>query len=142
MDHVENKRWGWQQALDSRTEYLVDLADQTISEARMKELTRSLKVNQLSNMLSVTQATDDGVAAVVNWVRYQMGRRETSRAWKQTGLGDQVLKSIREMAPEAHALAEKIYGQPTEAQIRQIHLAMIRQYVGYMRRWFVARGGQ
>ena len=142
MNQVDNKQWTWQRALDSRTEYLVGLADDTSSEARMKELERSLKANQLSNMLAVSQATDDSVAAIVNWVRYQMGKRETSRAWKQTGLGDKVLSCIKEMAPEAQGVAEAIYGQPTEEQIRKIHVAMIRQYAGYMRRWFVARGGQ
>lgn len=142
MSQVNSQQWTWQQALDSRTEYLVDLADNTISEARMKELERSLKANQLSNMLAVTQATDDSVAAIVNWVRYQMGKRETSRAWKQSGLGDKVISCIREMNPEAKALAATLYDEPTETQVRRVHVAMIRQYAGYMRRWFIARGGQ
>jgi len=142
MSQVDSQRWTWQQALDSRTEYLVELADETISEARMKELERSLKANQLSNMLAVTQATDDSVQAIVNWVRYQMGKRETSRAWKQSGLGDKVIQCIRDMAPEAQALAAQLYDQPSKTDIRRVHVALIRQYAGYMRRWFIARGGQ
>lgn len=142
MNHVDNTtQWTWQQALETRTEYLVDMADETISEAKMGGLKRALKGSQLSNLLSVSLNTGSA-AAIVNWIRYQEGRKETKRAWGDTGLGNEIADNIKAMKSEAETLAQQVYDAPSSMEMQEIHLAMIRLYVGYMRRWFVARGGQ
>ena len=131
-----------EQAIDNHTDYLVEQADETISEDRMKKLMGQLKLNQLSNLQAVVSGTSS-INAVKNWVRYQMGRKETRRAWQETGLGDAALKRMEQMRGKAEAIAQTLYGdKATEAQIRAIHIDLVRRYVGYMRRWFVARGGQ
>jgi hypothetical protein len=82
-------------------------------------------------------------AAIVNWIRYQMGRRETRRAWGDTGLGNDVIRKIEGMRPQVEEIANQIYdGSPSNQEFLEIYVAMIQQYVGYMRRWFIARGGQ
>ncbi|MCA9983185.1 MAG: hypothetical protein KDE59_02780 [Anaerolineales bacterium] len=142
MDEFDNRQLNWQQVVDSYTEFLVEQADETISRTRMRELQRVLKTNQLSNLLSVAMGTES-VAAISNWIEYQMGRRDMQRAWQDTGLGEDILKRIRALKEEAQKAARRIYGQePTREQVGAIHVAMVRQYIGYLRRWFVARGGQ
>lgn len=131
-----------QQALEKYTERLVTTAEETISDQRMNDMRRSLKTAQLSNLLAVAQQTTSP-AAVANWVRYQMGRGETRRAWKQSGLGDDILRRIEEMSRWAQEAGQTLYGKEVTAeQIMALHVALIRQYVGYLRRWFVAKGGQ
>lgn len=143
MNHVDSTtQWTWQQALDTRTEYLVDMADETISDAKMRSLKSVLKGSQLSNLLAVSLNTSSA-AAIINWIRYQEGRKETQRAWGSgTGLGKEIVDNINAMKPVAVDVAQRVYNAPSSAEIQEIHLAMIRLYVGYMRRWFVARGGQ
>lgn len=143
MDEQTNTRLTWQQVIDSYTEYLVEQAEQSISDARMNELGRNrMRLAQLSNLLAVAKETDS-IAAVVNWIRYQMGRRETQRAWEQTGLGADIITRIGQMKKEAGTAARRVYGdKPAPEEIRGIHIAMTRSYIGYMRRWFVAKGGQ
>jgi predicted RNA-binding protein len=131
-----------QQAIDNYTDYLVEQAEETISDERMKNLRNQLKLNQLSNLQSVVSGTGS-INAVKNWIRYQMGRRETSRAWQNTGLGNDVLKRLDQMRSQAENIAQTLYAdEATDAQVRAIHIALVRRYVGYMRRWFVAKGGQ
>ena len=142
MDTNSTRQLIQQRALDKQTEYLVIQAEETISDRRMQDLRRSLKTSQLSNLLAVAQDTGSP-AAIANWVRYQMGRRETQRAWKQTGLGDDILRRIEEMGKVAQQMGQQLYGEAvTVEQIMALHVALIQQYVGYMRRWFVAKGGQ
>lgn len=132
-----------QQAVDQHTDYLVEEAEKTISDERMASMRRDVKNSQFSNLLSVALATPSP-KAVVNWVSYQMGRRDMRRAWKQTGLGDDVVRRISDMRKEAKKAAEDLYGVTavTKAHIDEIQMMMIRQYIGYMRRWFIAKGGQ
>jgi hypothetical protein len=137
---MDEKKWSWRQAIDRRTEFLVEQADETISPERLKTLRRDLKASQLSNLLAVAQGTDSQ-AAIVNWIRYQMGRKGTGRAWGNTGLGEDVIRRIGRLGEEAKTIAGEVYENPTPAQQQEIHAALIRQYVGYVRRWFIARGG-
>lgn len=142
MDEAISKQVTWQQIVDSYTDYLVEQAELTISDARMREIRRSIRLNQLSNLLSVTLATDS-INAIVNWIYYQMGRRETQHAWKQTGLGDDVINRIKRMHTQAKEAGQRVHGDAANPkQIQEIHVAMVRLYVGYLRRWFIAKGGQ
>ncbi|MEM7345127.1 MAG: hypothetical protein AAF485_12855, partial [Chloroflexota bacterium] len=79
-----------------------------------------------------------------NWLLYQMGRRETSGGWNGSGLGQNVINDIDKLQQVAKRIAERIYGgdTTTDDQIRQVHIMLTRRYVGYLKRWFVGRGGQ
>lgn len=142
MDETMSSRLEWQQVVDQYTEYLVEEAELTISDERMRQMQRSMRLNQFSNLLAVALDTES-VAAIINWVYYQMGRRETRQAWKQTGLGDDIINRIKRMRSRAEEAARRVHGQEAnDAQVLAIYVAMVRLYVGYMRRWFVAKGGQ
>ncbi len=128
------------------TEDIVNSAEAAFPDERMakikKRKNKTLKSSQLSNLLAVALDTDSP-AAVANWIRYQMGRQETEWAWKSTGLGDDVLDEIKKLAQTAQKIGKDLYGKKVKPeQIMDIHMALIRQYVGYLRRWFVAKGGQ
>ena len=138
---LANARLAWQQAIDNYTEAIVDEAEATIKKARMDSLKAAMGTAQLSNFLGVTLETSS-VAAIVNWVRYQMGRRETSRAWKDTQLGATVVDSINKMRQWAIDIARDVYGEPKPPQILEIHVALVRLYAGYLKRWYIAEGGQ
>ena len=131
-----------QQLVDRYTEYLVEEAEKTVSDERMANMRRDVKNNQFSNLLSVALATPSP-AAVTNWVSYQMGRRDMRRAWKQTGLGDDVIQRIKKIREQAQKAAKELHGDGVSKQhIDELHMLMIRQYIGFMRRWFIAKGGQ
>lgn len=138
-----NTRFAWQQAIDSRTEAVVELAEGTIKKTRMDNLKGAIGTTQLSNFLGVTLETGS-VAAIVNWVRYQMGRRETSKAWRDTGLGEGVLRGIEEIGKWATEIAKEVYqvAEPKPRQRLEIYVALVRLYAGYLKRWYVAEGGQ
>ena len=126
-----------QEAIDKYTEYLVNEAEDTISDELMDKLPRTMK-NQFSNLLSVTMTTNSP-AAVVNWIRYQMGRMQET--WKNTELGGDILRRIEKMEQLAKKIGTQLYGEEVQAeQIAEIQMILIRQYSGYMRRWFIGKG--
>jgi hypothetical protein len=132
----------WNREIDLYHEKLVELADRTLSKSRVEEIKRDLRLAQLGNLLGVAQESS-GVAPVANWIQYQMGRRDTSRAWRQSNFGDDVLKDFSEIRGYAVEIGRNVYDQAEDPrQIQATHIALVRLYIGYLRRWFVARGGQ
>ena len=132
----------WNREIDLYHEKLVELADKTLSKSRVEEIKRDLRLAQLGNLLGVAQESS-GVAPVANWIQYQMGRRDTSRAWRQSNFGDDVLKDFSTIRGYAQEIVRNVYDQAEDPrQIQATHIALIRLYIGYLRRWFVARGGQ
>lgn len=108
---------------------------------KQKSPTKVMELAQLNNFLGVTLETDSP-AAVENWVRYQMGRKETKQAWQTTGLGQQILADIQTIKSWAEQVALEVFSDKTPEHIQQAHIMLIRLYAGYLKRWFVARGGQ
>jgi len=101
-----------------------------------------METSQINNFLGVTLETSSP-AVVENWVRYQMGRKETRKAWGNTGLGEQVVADIHKIKQEiAGPVAEQAFGDRSGEHVRQAHIALVQLYAGYLKRWFVARGGQ
>lgn len=129
----------WQYELDRYTEEIVDLAETAIKAADFKGLREDTMKSQLSNLLGVTLETDS-VAVVRNWTLYQMGRdRTTKQVWQETGLGDRVVEDIKTMSGYARGVAERVYGQdPTSSHVGELHIALLRRYAGYLRRWYIA----
>lgn len=134
-----------QQQIDLYTEELVEMADMTLSQARMDKIKRDLRTAQLNNLLGVALESPS-VAPIRNWVHFQMGRRETSRAWSDSGFGADVLKDLKAIngyAKEVVHTAFKDADTPaTKKDLQETSLKMVRLYTGYLKRWFVARGGQ
>jgi len=137
-------RLSLRQAIDQFSEATVRQSDKTLSNAQMEALKQrktQLRLGQLNNLLGVARETDSP-AVVVNWIRYQMGRRETRDGWRNSGLGDKVIKDIRDMETSARQVSQDVFGDDSPNHLRQAHIALIRRYVGYLKRWFVAKGGQ
>lgn len=140
-----NQRVAWQQEIDLYTENLVKLADETLSIKRMQDLQKSMRTAQLSNLLGVAQEAE-GVATVRNWIFYQMGRRETSRAWNQSEFGKRVLDDMITIRGYAETIVDSLDAEDDKMQrarwVQQTDIKLARLYIGYLKRWFVARGGQ
>jgi hypothetical protein len=96
----------------------------------------------LNNLLGVSLET--GSPQVVrNWLLYQMGRSDRNvRPWKTSGLGEEVAGNILKLGENARRIASQVYGQPSDEQVEEVHIALVRRYIGYLRRWYVAKGGQ
>lgn len=124
--------------LEDHSEVLVEMADEALSDNVMGKLRRARHfMNQLNNLANVAREAS-GPAVVENWVRYQMGRRETQRTWgDDTGFGKNVLQGLHEI----HELVDGLDLENRGAQ-REAEMTMIRRYTGYLVRWFVAKGGQ
>lgn len=101
-----------------------------------------MELSQINNFLGVALETSSPTV-VENWVRYQMGRRETQKAWSDTSLGDQIVADIHRIKQDmAGQVAEQAFGDQSDAHVQQAHIALVRLYAGYLKRWFVAKGGQ
>lgn len=136
------KRLALSEAVEIYSEQLVCWADATLSAEMMEQLkSNRMQLAQLNNFLGVTLEAQSP-AVIVNWVRYQMGRRETERAWGKSGFGEQVTQDIKKIRRElVERIAEDIYAEP-DAYFQEVHLALLRRYAGYLKRWYVAKGGQ
>jgi hypothetical protein len=108
---------------------------------KLKEWKTQLRLGQLNNLLGVALETNSP-AVVVNWVSYQMGRRETKGGWGDSGLGQKVLDNIDALESDAELVAQAVFGDKTPGHKRRAHIALVRRYAGYLKRWFVAKGGQ
>ncbi|MCA9954846.1 MAG: hypothetical protein KC434_09020 [Anaerolineales bacterium] len=134
-----------QQQIDLYTEELVEMADKTLSQKRMDSIKRDLRTAQLNNLLGVALESPS-VAPIRNWVNFQMGRRETQRAWNESGFGEDVLKDLVAIRPFSVEVVNAVFPQADEKSrkrhLSQTYLKMVQLYTGYLKRWFVARGGQ
>jgi hypothetical protein len=118
-------------AIDLRMGELVGLANYIIDSAFPRVQT-DLN-SQLRNALAIANASPHPLV-LTSFIGYQMGRAATSRAWKDTGLGDALMKAIegdiREWAAVAAGPAE-----PPNVQI-DVQMRMARLLLGFMsHRW-------
>ena len=52
------------------------------------------------------------------------------------------MRNIKTIQAKGAEIAQTVYGKPSSTQIRQTQLKLLQQYAGYLRRWFVAKGGR
>ena len=132
-----------QQFLDHQSGELVQRAEKALPDERMKQIKGDLRLGQFNNLLGVALETDSP-QVVHNWLLYQMGRSERNvRPWQTSGLGAQVDQDMLSFEKEARRIAGQVYGASPEAnQVDKVHIVLVRRYLGYLRRWFVAKGGQ
>ncbi len=86
-----------------------------------------LEESQLRNLQNLASATDS-VAALENFINYQMGRKKIP-----VQVGQQILKDIQHLGNKAQELA----GGNPEA-LRWARMELIRLYLGFLVRKFVA----
>lgn len=138
----QTKRLALSEAVEIYSEQLVQWANATLSKEMMEQLKQNrMQLTQLNNFLGVTLEARSP-AVVMNWVNYQMGRRDTERAWGRSGFGEQVSKDIGKIRRKlVKKIAKDIYAEPEE-HLQEVHMALLRRYAGYLKRWYVAKGGQ
>ena len=145
MNMEPAKRLALRQAVEKHAESIVVRAERVLSEERMAALRKAgMKQSQMDNLLGVALETSSPTV-VVNWIRYQMGRAKSSselRGWEQGGLGQAVIQDIEELKGLAKQVAEEAFASIAPPDLQKAHIALIRLYVGYLRRWFVAKGGR
>jgi hypothetical protein len=99
--------------------------------------------NQIRNVLNVAEESRS-LAVVTNFIRYQLGRRQTRDAWQKNDFGLRVIEQIE--APKG------IIAQQTEAVLKKaqerveeipqdvaegLRYDLMRYYLGYLNRAFI-----
>lgn len=99
-----------------------------------------MKETQLDNLLGV--AMDTSSAEVVkNFILYQVGRdSKREDTWRYKGFGQELVREIDRLRND---IAKQVVGQvkerPSEREIDDVWIYIIRQYLGQLRRYFYYR---
>ncbi len=112
-----------QAAIDKRLRDLVELGDQII--ANLGGGIKKVDANQIRNVIAIA-ATAPHPAIVTSFIRYQIGRSTTAKAWKETGLGESLISAIDE---RVRGLAQEVAGGN---DVDEIHIRMTRLLLGFM----------
>lgn len=115
------------QQIEENLDEIVQRAEKCVTETGPAEL-KNLEESQLRNLQNLASATDS-VLALENFIGYQVGRKKIPDK-----VGDRILKDIRELGQKAKELAEN---NPEES-LRWIRMELIRLYLGFLVRKFVA----
>ncbi len=119
--------------IDGRVSELVELGNDIIEKVAGK--LGDIELNQIRNLVAVANSAPHP-AIVINFIRYQMGRSAT-RAWKATGLGDEVIKVIegpvRRMAKEADDSVGTDSVDHVQAQMTRLLLGFLNRSFVYQR---------
>jgi hypothetical protein len=122
----EMKELKLQAEIDNRISELIEIGDDII--AKLGPNISKIDANQIRNVMAVANSAPHP-AVVTNFIRYQIGRQATAKAWKETGLGNAVIGAIedrvRRLAEEADKAAR--VGNVSDVQIR-----MTRLLLGFM----------
>jgi hypothetical protein len=105
-----------------------------------------MEKNQIRNALNVADESNS-VPVVTNFIRYQIGRSRTGKAWQHKGFGLQVIEDLEDRqgaVAQAAARAVEVAGQELEkrgqavpdALVQDAHRELMRYYLGYLNRAF------
>jgi hypothetical protein len=114
-------------AIDSRMGDLVGLANEII-DGVMPRVKTDL-TSQLRNALAIANASPHPLV-LTSFIGYQMGRQTTSRAWRDTGLGEGLIKAIES---DIQGWAAEATGEKSSPDVQ---MRMARLLLGFMsHRW-------
>lgn len=116
---------------------------------QMQELADSynLSSNERSpfrNVLNVATDPGSGIEVTKNYIRYQLGRRESNRMWQDTASGDTtfataLVEKIDALATDAETILKSVATdpkkEPDEKQIQKVHLRLMQLYLGNLARY-------
>jgi hypothetical protein len=96
---------------------------------------------QLANLLNLTRDAGS-IEAVKVWIQYQGGRKETAEKWKPYIINElhTQIDSLRKVSEDIVQELER--GNMDRRLARRVHMMLIQQYVGQLRRCYIAEGGQ
>lgn len=114
-------------AIESRMGDLVGLANAIVDDA-MPRVKTDL-TTQLRNAMAIANAAPHPLV-LTSFIGYQMGRQTTSKAWRETGLGDRLIKAIE---GDVQAWAAEAAGEKDSPDVQ---MRMARLLLGFMsHRW-------
>ncbi|MHA1757002.1 MAG: hypothetical protein ACTSVV_09545 [Promethearchaeota archaeon] len=87
-----------------------------------------LEINQMRNLVDVANSIDS-IKAIELFIQYQMGRKKIPKEF-----GQKIIEKINEQLKNQ---AEEIYNEKKIEDCKIIWLELIRQYFGYMNRYFI-----
>lgn len=113
------------QQIEENLDKIVQRAEKCVTETGAAE--SDLEESQLRNLQNLASATDS-VPALENFIAYQRGRKKIPDK-----VGDRILEDIRELGQKAAELT-----QNNPESLRWIRMELIRLYLGFLVRKFVA----
>ncbi len=113
------------QQIEHSLDDIVQKAESCITRTRAASL--DLEESQLRNLQNLASATDS-VLALENFIGYQMGRRKLPAE-----VGRQILEDMRELSRRAEQIAQR-----NPELLRRVRMELIRLYLGFLVRKFVA----
>jgi hypothetical protein len=138
-----------QEAIKRQADEVVKLANEAIRALHDKEEGKKLKKSQFSNLMYVAQSSGC-VEVIMNYLRYQMGRRDTPWGKAKKDLAhrmiDDIQGDLRKFAylenPEEGAkyvitILKELDVEVSASLSERAHRAIVQQYIGYLTRAFV-----
>lgn len=117
-----------QTAIDKHLRDLIKIGDEVI--ARLGGGISTVDTNQIRNVIAIA-ATAPHPAIVTSFIRYQIGRSATAKAWKETGLGESLINAIEERVRD---LAQNV---SEGNDVDEIHIRMTRLLLGFMNHRYI-----
>jgi len=129
----EMKELKLQSEIENRIGKIVEDAEKLITE-RGSEIASIDASSQIRNAMAVANSAPHP-AVVTNFIRYQMGRKGApGEVWKNTGLGEAVIKAID---GSVHTLAKEAVERAGFGDVHQVQVQMTRLLLGFMNRRYV-----
>lgn len=118
------------QSIEERLDEIVRLAEKCVINTKAAEKEDKLEESQLRNLQNLASATDS-VAALENFIAYQMGRRKIPLE-----VGRQIMDDLQWIGRQAGEIAAR---EKADKQAeRRLRMEMIQMYLGFLVRKFVA----
>jgi hypothetical protein len=110
--------------IEKRLDNLIDGAQELVKETGVY---KEVEENQMRNLLEMALSVDS-VKALEVFIQYQIGRKKLPSTF-----GDGLIEKIRGLEETTKEITKQ------QTIDKDIWLALIRQYLGYMNRYFVYR---
>lgn len=105
--------------------------------ANSKQLPGDLKSTQMRNLVNVAKEAPH-VAVISNFLRYQIGRDNRQSNWGSNQFGSRLIEEIGKIKTIAEKVKEETAAASGEMfDAEEIHLELVRQFLGYLNRHFV-----
>jgi len=109
--------------IEKRLDDLIEDAQGLVKET---EVYKRVEESQIRNLLEIASSVDS-VKALEVFIQYQMGRGKLP-----PDFGDRLIEKIKDLGEKSEEITRQ---RPQER--KEVWLKMIRQYLGYMNRYFV-----
>ena len=109
--------------IEKRLDDLIGDAQGLVKET---EVYKRVEESQIRNLLEIASSVDS-VKALEVFIQYQMGRGKLP-----PDFGDRLIEKIKDLGEKSEEITRQ---RPQER--KEVWLKMIRQYLGYMNRYFV-----